>query len=339
MRGSAGSWHKGIAIDPPHLSRVAEIEHQAQKIPQSLLHTDYRTSANLGHHQIAIMRAPVLSLLLNLMDVPSVSDDEKPIALFLQKTLEALGFTTKLIPISEGSDRCNVYAYLGDSPKARVCFTCHMDTVPPHIPATIADGIVYGRGACDDKGPMAAQISAAEELRRDGAIQSGDISLLFVVAEEKGGPGMLAANNMALTWDAVIFGEPTESKLAVGHKGHFVFELSTKGIASHSGYPEKGRSANEEMLRALNDLSSLTFRESGLLGPSTYHCARLSGGTAYNVLSARCDAQCAVRIAADLPRVQQLVRQLVSRYPSVTLKESFAYGETLLDHDVSGAFI
>lgn len=149
---------------------------------------------------------------------------------------------------------------------------------------------------------------------------------------------MLAANDLGLRWDAVIFGEPTESKLAVGHKGHFVFELTAEGIPSHSGYPHKGHSANEEMLRVLNALSNLKLPESALLGTSTYHCARVCGGTAYNVLSSHCYAQCAVRISANLPEIQRLVRHTISEYGSVTLKENFAYGETLLDHDVPGVY-
>lgn len=277
-----------------------------------------------------------LKLMLDMMDIPSVSEDEYAIGVFLEEKLLALGYNVQRIPISPGSTRCNVYAYLGASPTARICLSSHMDTVPPHIPASIANNIVYGRGACDDKGPLAAQITAVEELRKENLIRDGDVSLLFVVGEEKGGPGMIAANDMNLTWEAIIFGEPTESKLAVGHKGHFVFELDCKGVASHSGYPHKGRSANREMLQVLGELEDLTFPKSDLLGETTYHCARIHGGVAYNVISANCCAECGVRVAAGLPTIQDLVRKTVAKYPNVTLTEKFAYGETLLDHDVPG---
>lgn len=326
--GSSHNWPM-----PPfrHLRRKNRFISNSQSQPQSI-----RAHFNPTTVLMAMMMDPTLRLLLDLMSIPSSSEEEGAIGLFLQQILERLGYTTKRTPISRGSDRCNIYAYLEDEPSSRVCLTCHMDTVPPHIPAKIVDNVVYGRGACDDKGPMAAQITAAEELRKEGAIKPGDLSLLFVVGEERGGPGMLAANDMDLKWDAVIFGEPTESKLATGHKGHFVFELTAEGIASHSGYPQKGHSANEEMLLALNHLSNLEMPHSALLGPSTYHCARIRGGTAYNVLASHCYAQCAIRISADLPEVRRMVRQTISQYQSITLQEIFAYGETMLDHDVPG---
>ena len=78
---------------------------------------------------------------------------------------------------------------------------------------------------------MAAQIIALEELRADGLVKEGDVGLLFVVGEEKGGPGMIAANDQGLSFEGVVFGEPTEGKLVVGHKGHLVFELIAEGKA------------------------------------------------------------------------------------------------------------
>lgn len=279
---------------------------------------------------------PVVNLLHMLMQTPSTSDEEHDIGIVLEQLLQKLGYTTERIPIAPGSTRHNVYAYLGSKRKTRTCLTSHMDTVPPHINLRIKGGIIYGRGACDDKGPLAAQITALEELRSEGLLKQGDASLLFVVGEEKGGPGMIAANDMGLQWDAVIFGEPTEGKLALGHKGHFVFELHAEGIASHSGYPERGRSANGELISLIGELQAAKLPSSELLGPSTFHCGKIEGGVAYNVLSAKCYALCAVRIAAGLPEIQRLVRETVGRYEGVTLTEKFAYDETLLDHDVPG---
>ena len=173
----------------------------------------------------------VVSLLSSLMQTKSTSEHEQEIAHFLDDHLTNLGYTVERLPIAEGSNRENVYAYLGARRKTRVCLTSHMDTVPPHIPLRIEGSTIYGRGACDDKGPMAAQICALEELRVEGAVKEGDVGLLFVVGEEKGGLGMLAANNQNLSFESVIFGEPTEGKLVVGHKGHLVFELIGEGKA------------------------------------------------------------------------------------------------------------
>jgi acetylornithine deacetylase len=178
------------------------------------------------------MEHSVVDLLKSLMAIVSTSELEQDIGLFLESHLQLLGYTVERITIGPDSTRHNIYAYLGTSRETRVLLTAHMDTVPPHIPLTIDGDIIRGRGSCDDLGPLAAQIVAAEELRREGDLQAeGDIGLLFVVGEENGGHGMIAANDMGITWESGIFAEPTESKLAKGHKGQIAFEIIAKGIA------------------------------------------------------------------------------------------------------------
>lgn len=279
---------------------------------------------------------PVVKLLKQLMAIPSISEEEREIGIFLADYLKALDYTVELIPIAPGSDQCNVYAFLGTDRKARTLLTSHMDTVPPHIPLSIEGDIIYGRGACDDKGPLAAQIIALEELRAEGAVKDGDASLLFVVGEEKGGPGMIAANDMNLTWEAVIFGEPTEGKLATGHKGHYVFELFVTGKPCHSGYPDMGKSAVAVLVTLLEELRALQLPSSELLGPTTFSCGKIKGGVAYNVLAAEAYALCGIRVAANMPGIEEMVLEVVGRYPDVTMKKSFSYSETLLDHELEG---
>ncbi|SCV57836.1 probable peptidase [Fusarium fujikuroi] len=256
---------------------------------------------------------PVVKLIKQLMDIPSISEEEKEIGLWLADYLKLMGLTVELIPITPGSDRCNVYAYMGKNRKARMMLTSHMDT-----------------------GPLAAQIIAVEELKVEGALKDGDVSLLFVVGEEKGGPGMLAANDMNLTWEGVVFGEPTEGKLATGHKGHFVFELFTKGVPCHSGYPEQGKSATGILVSLLEELRQIKLPVSELLGPTTFHCGKIQGGVAYNVVAAEAYALCGIRIASNLQDIEKEVEAVVAKYPDVTFKKSFSYPETLLDYEVEG---
>jgi aspartate aminotransferase len=283
-----------------------------------------------------MMASAVVTLLGQLMQIPSISNDEHDIGLFLEQHLQGLGYTVERIPISPDSRRCNVYAYLGASRKTRICLTSHMDTVPPHIPMRLTPNTIYGRGSCDDKGPLAAQIIALEELRVEGRVQPGDVSLLFVVGEEKGGPGMIAANSMNLSWEAVVFGEPTEGKLAVGHKGHFVFELTSEGVPAHSGYPQRGRSAISVMTAVVTALERTRYPSSDTIGPSTFHCGQIIGGVGYNILAAQCTALCAVRVASDLPGIERLVEAVVSEHEYVRLDKKFMYPELYLDHDVPG---
>ncbi|KAK1141860.1 hypothetical protein N8T08_008373 [Aspergillus melleus] len=281
-------------------------------------------------------KPPVLSLLCDLIEVPSNSDHEQDVARFLDNHLTQLGYTVERLPIAANSTRENVYAYLGSTRKTRACLSAHMDTVPPHIPLRIEGSTIYGRGACDDKGPMAAQIMALEELRVDGLVKEGDVGLLFVVGEEKGGPGMIAANDQGLSFEGVVFGEPTEGKLVVGHKGHLVFELIAEGKACHSGYPHHGVNANTALVAALNDFLSTEFPESSLLGPSTLNIGKIEGGVSYNIVPATSTALCAVRVATDMPGIKKIVADVASRHPNVRLEFKFEYPETLLDHDVEG---
>jgi acetylornithine deacetylase len=179
----------------------------------------------------AILEHPVEDLLKSLMRIVSTSELEQSIGVFLEQHLQCLGYTVARIPIAAGSTRHNVYAYLGSERKTRILLTAHMDTVPPHIPLTIDGDIIRGRGSSDDLGPLAAQIMASEQLRQEDKIRAGDVGLLFVVGEENGGHGMIAANEMGVTWESGIFAEPTESKLAKGHKGQVAFEVIAQGIA------------------------------------------------------------------------------------------------------------
>ncbi|KAL0766611.1 hypothetical protein CaCOL14_011056 [Colletotrichum acutatum] len=251
----------------------------------------------------AIMEHPVVGLLKSLMSIVSTSELEESIGVFLEHHLHSLGFTVERIPISPDSSRHNVYAYLGSSRKTRVLLTAHMDTVPPHIPLTIDGDIIRGRGSSDDLGPLAAQILAAEELGKEGKVHEGDIALLFVVGEENGGNGMIAANDMGL---------------------------------NHSGYPHLGKSATSALLAVLNDLSAATWPESDLLGPSTFNIGTIEGGEKHNIVAPSAKALCEVRMVSDLPGIKAKVAEIVSRHPDVELKFVFEYPEALLQWEIDG---
>ena len=106
------------------------------------------------------------------MKISSVSGDEQAVGFYLRDYLESLGWTVELQKVSENQN--NVIAYLNENP--RVWFSTHMDTVPPFIAPTEDDEKIYGRGSCDAKGIIAAQITAAEMLRADGIEDIGLIT-------------------------------------------------------------------------------------------------------------------------------------------------------------------
>lgn len=291
------------------------------------------------------MDHPVVNLLLSLMSIISTSELEHDIGVFLETHLKSLNYTVERTPISPGSSRHNIYAYLGSTRKTRILVTAHMDTVPPHIPPTIdhENQIIRGRGSSDDLGPLAAQILAVEELRAASQIREGDVGLLFVVGEENGGHGMVAANKLydeGISWEAGIFAEPTENKLTKGHKGQLAFEVIATGVACHSGYPHLGKSAINALLAVLNELKGVDWGRSELLGRSTFNIGRIEGGEKHNIVPAGAKALCEVRMVQDLQGAKEKVKEVVARFKGegVELEWVFEYPEALLEWEAVKGF-
>jgi len=171
----------------------------------------------------------LFELTKSLMSIPSVSGDEEAVGFYLRDHLQSLGWKVELQAVSENQN--NVIAYLNDAPG--VWLSTHMDTVPPFIPPTEDDEKIYGRGACDAKGIIAAQITAAEQLRKEGMT---DVGLLYNVEEERSSTGAKVVNNhpLAAKCEYMINGEPTDNDLAIGSKGTFRLNIKTSGKAAHS---------------------------------------------------------------------------------------------------------
>jgi acetylornithine deacetylase len=109
-------------------------------------------------------------------------------------------------------------------------FSTHIDCVPPFFPSRLEDGVLHGRGACDAKGILAAQVAAAERLRAAGETRIG---LVFVAGEERGSDGAVAANRIASRSRYLINGEPTDNRLGAATRGVFRVKLVTRGQAAH----------------------------------------------------------------------------------------------------------
>ncbi|MEO6724654.1 MAG: M20/M25/M40 family metallo-hydrolase, partial [Blastocatellia bacterium] len=212
-----------------------------------------------------------------LMETESVSWNEGAAGRWLRDTLADAGFEVTMQPVSD--DRLNVYARLGDP---LVTFSSHMDTVPPFIGFSEDERNIYGRGACDAKGVIAAQVYAAKRLKDEGLT---DIGLLYVVGEEDGSDGAKAANAIANRNKFLINGEPTESQQAIATKGALRVVIEAKGRAAHSAYPELGESAIEKLLDILNDIRRAEWPSSAELGATTYNIGTITGGRRPNVIA------------------------------------------------------
>jgi len=248
----------------------------------------------------------VFELAKSLMSIPSISGDEKAVGFFLRDHLESLGWSVELQPVSENQN--NVIATLNETP--RVWLSTHMDTVPPFIPPTEDDEKIYGRGACDAKGIIAAQINAAEQLRKE---RIEDIGLLYTVEEERASTGAKAANlhPLAAKCEYMINGEPTDNDLAIGSKGTFRLNIKTKGMAAHSAYPEEGDSAIEKLLDILDDIRHTKFPNDDFFGDTTVNIGTIEGGAALNVIPPTAEAGLAIRLTTKRQPIEDALRSIV----------------------------
>jgi acetylornithine deacetylase/succinyl-diaminopimelate desuccinylase-like protein len=241
-----------------------------------------------------------------LIDIPSVTGDEKAVGEFLASHLKSLGYHIVLQEVAE--DRFNVIATIETSP--RVVFSTHLDTVPPHIVSSEDDGRIYGRGSCDAKGIIAAQISAAERLRAEGI---NSIGLLFTVDEETGSLGAQVANKnkLARQPEYLINGEPTNNKLARATKGSLRLTLKTSGRAAHSAYPEQGESAIEKLLDILERIRRSDWPSDEILGETTCNIGLVNGGTRPNVIPASAEAVLQLRLVSEVQAVKTILETAV----------------------------
>ncbi|MET0753102.1 MAG: M20/M25/M40 family metallo-hydrolase [Pyrinomonadaceae bacterium] len=242
----------------------------------------------------------------HLMNIPSVSGEEQKVGAFLGEYLKSLGWTVEMQEVSNGCK--NVIAYLNKTP--RVFLSTHMDTVPPFIAPTEDDEKIYGRGACDAKGIIASQITAAEELRKQGI---EDIGFLFTVDEEQSSTGAKAANlhPIAAKCEYLINGEPTDNDLAIGSKGALRFMIKTTGKAAHSAYPEQGESAIEKLIDILNDVRRIEFPNDEFFGETTCNIGTLEGGMKLNIIPAKAEAGLLIRLTTKKEPVWEILEKTV----------------------------
>jgi acetylornithine deacetylase len=238
-----------------------------------------------------------IALTRRLIDIDSTTFYEGAVGRELAEILTGRGFDVETMPveqtpeISGGGDRFNVYAgTAGERPD--VVLSTHMDTVPPYFASSEDDEFIYGRGACDAKGIIAAQIAAAEQLRAEGV----RVGLLFVVGEERDSAGAKEANRHPRGSRFFINGEPTDNRLALASKGTLRVKLTSKGKLAHSAYPELGESAIHKLLEALKNVMALPLPVTEDVGPSTLNVGLIEGGRAPNVVADHAEAQLLVRL-------------------------------------------
>ena len=190
------------------------------------------------------MRYPLqmdaFALTRKLIDIESTTGMEAAVGAALANELTALGYSVERMPV-EG-DRFNVWATHPAHPQPELVLSTHMDTVPPFIPSSETADRIYGRGSCDAKGIIVAQIAAAEKLKAEGIY----VGLLFLVGEERDSQGAQVANTQPRGAKFLINGEPTENKLALASKGTLRVEVAAQRQDGAFGLSRTWRVGNRE---------------------------------------------------------------------------------------------
>jgi acetylornithine deacetylase len=249
-----------------------------------------------------------LRLTRELVEIESTTYSEGPAGEFLAGFLGGRGWEVEKMEVPPPTDcapcgpRWNVYAGpAGQSPDA--VFSTHMDTVPPYLPFREDEEFLYGRGVCDAKGIMAAQVAAAEALREQGY----HVGLLFVSGEERDSAGAKVANENPKGSRFLINGEPTDNRLAVASKGALRSILRATGTMAHSAYPELGESAVHKLVEVLERLLRLELPVTEDVGPTTLNIGLVNGGRAPNVIADKAEAQVLTRLVGDSAQVRQAI--------------------------------
>lgn len=235
----------------------------------------------------------VLALLRDLVAIDSVNPSlvaggagEARVAGHIAEVCRAAGLVVHASEAAPG--RPNVVAVLeGRQPGRTLMFCGHTDTVgvagmdAPFQPRE-RDGRLYGRGAQDMKGGVAAMIDAARRIAAGGGLERGRLVIACVADEEH---ASLGAEALVGDWraDACVVTEPTDLGIGVAHKGFAWVEVETGGVAAHGSRPEDGRDAILPMGRVLSALASLDAdlqrgARHPRLGPASLHASTIEGG-------------------------------------------------------------
>lgn len=260
-------------------------------------------------------------ILKDLISLNTIKDKQNTeIINYIEKYLLDLNFKTEY----KGK---NLIMSIGKNSK--LGFLGHTDTVEyidgwntNPFKLTNVDGKLYGLGACDMKGGVAAMLQAVAEI--DFTKLKNGMKLYFTYDEEIGFGGIYdIANNKEKFPEVMIFGEPTNNEMLVGSKGLLEYELKFKGLKAHSSNPAKGKSANMNAVRFLSELDKFyeekikTSKEESYEVPyTTMNVGLINGGSAKNSVSASCEVSIDFRIAnkSHISIIKEEIEELAKKY-------------------------
>lgn len=250
----------------------------------------------------------ITSLLRDLVALPSVNPMgrslqgpevfEHQVTAYLEDFFRGLGVPYERQTVAPCRDNIVARTSL-PGPRPTLLFEAHQDTVPTDgmtiapFGAVVENGRLYGRGACDIKGGMAAMLTAFARLAREKPAGAAEVILACTVDEEHTFLGVQHLVRQGVRADAAIVAEPTGLNIVNAHKGAVRWDMETTGRACHSSAPEQGVNAIYRMaglLVAIEQFAEVlrTSPPHPLLGPATLSVGRIEGGTSVNTVPDRC---------------------------------------------------
>lgn len=237
------------------------------------------------------------SALVKIPSCSSLNGSEKVMAEYIYRIFQKEGIQAELVEVCEG--RPNVYAVLkGSGGGKSLMLTGHLDTVPAYgmenpLGGEMKDGRLYGRGACDMKGALAAMIGTMLSVKRDCIQLKGDLYFTGVIDEEETGRGTEALVKNGPYSDGAIVGEPTSLRIGAGNKGLEWMEIRVIGKAVHGGAKEKGINAISKAAKLISRLETsyipkLEQKRHPLLGVPTLNFGTIAGGDQPSSVPGQC---------------------------------------------------
>ena len=276
------------------------------------------------------MERSARGILENLVRIPSETGAEQAAADAFAGWCEEAGLEVAMEEVEPG--RCNVVARWNVGRRPHVLLTGHLDTVPvgdgwtrDPFGAEVSGGRLYGRGACDMKGGLAAMLGAISELRRRGEEPAGDLTLAAVVGEEEDSAGTRALVGRGVDADMAVLSEPTAMQLVVGNRGLLNFRVIVIGAAAHASAPGLGRNAINAAAALVLEMQAaddeLARHGHPVFGPPSLTVGTIHGGTRPYVVPDRCVIELDRRLnpgetsAEVLEQLESAIARARSRVP------------------------
>lgn len=271
----------------------------------------------MDHVDVSLLLERAVGLTQELIRLPSESSvaiasdgacPEREVAAHLVAFCRQYGLDASLQEALPGRENVLVRVPRDDAPK--VLLAAHMDTVSAKgmtepFSGICRDGRIWGRGACDDKGPLACVFATVTALSAAGETLFCDLTLAATVDEECSLAGAAAlAEEDGGAYDLIIAFEPTGGRIVHAHKGDYRIRLTTRGRAVHSSVPEEGENAIDKMMAVLSDIEKMTEEFQHVpatdLGRPTVAVTTISGGSSGNIIPEYCEATVDIRLLPEM---------------------------------------